>query len=243
VSILLGLGLVTAALILWPATSRPLAEGAGSAASARAAPGLRLARATRRGRRAERRIQSELADAVALIAAPLRAGVPPALALQSAVDALEPVGPLAATLQELSAAAAAGEGVATVWLHHADLLGSDDLRFLGQAWLLSEQAGAPLVEALARAEEVLRARHRSRERVASAAAGPRASMVVLALLPASGPLMGLAFGLGPADLYLSSWLSKASLMAGTLLGLAAWWWSRAIVRRAVDGGANAGQFR
>ena len=130
------------------------------------------------------------------------------------------------------AAGVAGEPVSTTWLSHGHRLDSDALRFVGQAWALSERTGAPLADALAASEEVLRARVRSRERLASAAAGPRASMGVLTLLPLSGPVVGLACGIGPWQLYFSTTWATTSLVVGVGFAMLGWWWSRAILERA-----------
>lgn len=130
------------------------------------------------------------------------------------------------------AAGAAGEPVSASWLSHGNRLDSDALRFVGQAWALSERTGAPLADALAASEEVLRARARSRDRLTSAAAGPRASMGVLTMLPLSGPVVGLACGIGPRELYFSTTWSTASLVAGIGFAGFGWWWSRGILERA-----------
>jgi tight adherence protein B len=139
------------------------------------------------------------------------------------------LGPL---LRDLVEATRSGGSLAEAWLHHADLHQSADLRFVGQAWALSERTGAPLADALASGEDVLRARATGRQRLAGAAAGPRASMAVLCLLPASGPVVGAALGVGPRSLYFSTPLATASLVLGVVLGLGAWWWSRRILGRA-----------
>ena len=233
--------MVLVAVAVWPCGAARFPAVGHRYCSGVADPGRRRQgnHGRRDGRRARLRLQSELADAVALVAAPLRSGVPPAGAVRAAAEALEPDAALAAPMRELCEAAASGDSLAKVWLHHAEVLDGADLRFVGQAWLLSERTGAPLAEALARAEEVLRSRHRAQERVASAAAGPRASMAVLAVLPLTGPLMGLAFGLGPTDLYLGSPASTVSLGVGVALALLAWWWSRRIVAAALRSGACA----
>jgi tight adherence protein B len=139
------------------------------------------------------------------------------------------LGPL---VDDLSEAAARGDPLAGVWLWQAQAHRSPDLAFVGRAWGLSELTGAPLADALACGEQVLRARSRGRERLAAAAAGPRASMAVLCLLPASGPVVGMLVGVDPATLYFSSPVATASLVLGIGLGLGAWLWSRRILRGA-----------
>lgn len=185
-----------------------------------------------RGAAAAAGSEAELAELVALLAAPLRAGVAPPVALAAVQPVLTEGTPFVALVADLRAASVAGEQVAPVWAAHADSDGSADLRFIAQAWALSEDAGAPLADALATVEEVLQAKVRARERLASATAGPRASMAVLCLLPVSGPVVGLAMGLGPGRLYLSSPVATASVGLGAALALLAWWWARRILARA-----------
>lgn len=173
-----------------------------------------------------------LADLLALVAAPLRAGVPAAASLAAGAAAVQDDPLLVRLVDDLVATGARGEQLSGTWLSHGRQLDSDALRFVGQAWALSERTGAPLADALTTSEQVLRARIRSRERLASAAAGPRASMGVLALLPISGPVVGLACGIAPRELYFATTWSTVSLLLGIAFAGFGWWWSRNILRRA-----------
>ncbi|KQU65392.1 hypothetical protein ASC58_18115 [Phycicoccus sp. Root101] len=235
----LTLGLVVAAVLVWP--GRRVGSGR------RVWPGRRVGRDAvgpscrdewppRPRRPHPRRVvvaaEGRLADLLGLVAAPLRAGVPATTSLEAGAAAVADDRVLGPLLQELVSVGASGEPVSSTWRHHAALLDSEALRFVGQAWALSERTGAPLADALTASEQVLRARVRSRERLASAAAGPRASMTVLALLPLSGPVVGLACGISPRDLYLSTTWSTASLVAGVVFAGFGWWWSRSILARA-----------
>jgi len=174
--------------------------------------------------------EAALAELVSVLAAPLRVGVVPAAALAAAEPSVDDPA-LAPLVRELVVATRTGASAAEVWLAQADSHDSADLRFVGQAWALSERTGAPLADALDSCEGVLRARERGRARVASAAAGPRASMAVLCLLPASGPLVGAAVGVDPMSLYFSSPAATGSLVLGLFLAVGAWWWSRRILAR------------
>jgi tight adherence protein B len=168
---------------------------------------------------------------LSLVSAPVRAGVPPGRALQAARTTVRD-GAWGALLAELVEQALAGAPLAPVWSRWSERLGSAELSFVGQAWGLSERTGAPLADALDSAVAVLEARRRSRERLAAAVAGPRASMAVLCLLPLSGPLVGLACGIGVRELYLGTPAAALSLVTGLVLAGFALWWSRRILRGA-----------
>lgn len=226
------IGFLVATVILWPVSGGrlPTRDG-GPRSTVVRTPGVGRRRGWRDGARRVH-FDAALAELVAAIAAPLRAGVVPVTALAAAEPGCRDDPALAPLLRELVETTRVGASAAEVWLRHAVFHGSADLQFVGQAWALSERTGAPLADALASCEEVLRARERGRERVASAAAGPRASMAVLCLLPASGPLVGVAVGVDPAALYFSSPVATGSLALGLVLAAGAWWWSRRILGRA-----------
>jgi tight adherence protein B len=228
--------LALAAVLLWPAARWANAAAPDVAPRGAGARNAASSWAGHRRRRARARLQSDLADFVALLAAPLRAGATPALAVVAVARSMAPRSELRPLLVDLVQAEPAGWGLSAVWLEHAERLQSADLLFVARAWHLTERTGAPLADALVSVEEVLRARQRARERVATAAAGPRSSMAVLVALPCAGPLVGLAFGIGPRSLYLSSAASLASGVLGLLLGALAWLWAR----RILDGALRTG---
>jgi tight adherence protein B len=236
--------LAVVAAVLWPGTRLPVLRPApGSLTSRRDAeeagrPGPARGRAGR-ARRSQARLQGDLADFLSLLAAPLRAGATPALAVVTVARAMSPGPELRALLVDLVSAEPADSGLTMVWLRHAERLDSEDLRFVARAWRLTEHTGAPLAEALVSVERVLRSRQRARERVATAAAGPRSSMAVLVALPCAGPLVGLAFGIGPVALYLSSPAALGSALLGLVLGLLAWVWARRIISAALCTGSAA----
>ncbi|MDF2090898.1 hypothetical protein P0Y31_00940 [Knoellia sp. 3-2P3] len=189
----------------------------------------------------------ELADLLEVLGPPLRAGTSVGAAVEVAGRAMA-AGDLSAggsrlgsLVGDLSAAASAGRSLAEVWNDAASAARSADLQFVARSWTLSEQTGVPLSVALATAARSVRARQAAEQALAAATAGARASMGLLALLPASGPVVGLLFGLTPVDLYGRSTGSALCLLAGGALGVTGWLWSRTILRRALRPGAVAAQ--
>ncbi|MFC8504431.1 type II secretion system F family protein [Pedococcus sp. NPDC057267] len=223
--------LAAAAVLAWPRAGRPSPQW--SAGSVEVAPGVSWrARLPGAGSRRARHSRDEaLGELLALVAGPLRSGAPAAVALDAARSALGP-GSLDGLVADLVATGQRAEPLAPVWSRWANRLTSDELAFVASAWALTEDTGAPLADALETSLDVVRARRRAADRVASAAAGPRASMLVLLLLPLSGPLVGLACGIGPRTLYLSSPAATGSLLAGLVLAVLARWWSARILAKA-----------
>jgi tight adherence protein B len=235
--------LAAAAVLLWPgrrdtaAVVWPHREPHPTSGVAAGLPGGLLARARRalaggRASRTRPRID-DLAELVEVLVPALRSGASTATAVELAAHALAPAGSLGALPAELLRSARAGESLAEVWARAAGGSASDEMRFLARAWALSEDTGVPLAAALATVARSLRTRQSALAALAAATAGARASMVLLALLPATGPAIGLLFGLTPLDLYGRSPVAAAALLAGTVLGLCGLLWSRSILRRAV----------
>jgi len=110
--------------------------------------------------------------------------------------------------------------------------GDRDLAFLAAAWQLADEFGVATAPAARASATVLRERAASDDRRRVLAAGPRASMWLLTVLPLSGPVVALLLGLPVVEVYGSG----ASLLAGSFgLGLTAlgWVWSRTVLRRAL----------
>jgi tight adherence protein B len=189
----------------------------------------------------------ELAELLDVLVPPLRAGTSVSAAVDVAARAVGARGVpdggrrLGGLVGDLAAAARAGRPLADVWNDAASTSRSRDLQFVARSWTLSEQTGVPLSVALATAARSVRARQSADRALDAATAGARASMGLLALLPASGPVIGLLFGLTPVDLYGRSTASALCLLVGTVLGGTGWLWSRAILRRALRPAAVAAQ--
>ncbi|EWT03694.1 hypothetical protein N865_09475 [Intrasporangium oryzae NRRL B-24470] len=134
---------------------------------------------------------------------------------------------------ELAEAARQGSSVAAVWADYADRTGSRELTFVAAAWRLSEDTGVPLAVAVERAAAGLREARTRQRKVAVAVAGPKATVAVLTVLPLTGPLFGLACGVGPAELYGGRPVATASATCGVLLMVVGRLWCRRMIRRAV----------
>ncbi|KGN33993.1 hypothetical protein [Knoellia aerolata] len=107
-----------------------------------------------------------------------------------------------------------------------------DLALLAAAWRLSEELGVASAPAARLTAEVLRERGAGAERRTVLAAGPRASMWLLTLLPLSGPIVALLLGLPVGDVYGHGVAGAAALAGLSLTGLG-WAWSRRLLSRAL----------
>lgn len=239
-----------AAVVLWPGGVLPGPYGAAldgprrRVDEARATdaphdrPGARRwqsvpARVTRWRTRRSGADLDELADLLEVMVPALRAGASVPAAVGLAGRAVARDGHLHGVVERLMRAADRGEGLPAVWADAAASSDTPGLDFVARAWALSEQTGTPLSVALATAARSLRAQRAAARALAASTAGARASMALLALLPATGPAIGLLFGLSPLDLYATSTASTLSLLVGAVLGTAGWLWSRDILTRAL----------
>ncbi len=181
----------------------------------------------RRGRAAER-AATEMLDVLDALAPALRAGLPPIAALRlvtrsASAEAITGSGRSSSlgsgALHDLAEAAAQGGPLAPTWSAYADALSSSDLRLVASAWSLCDTLGSPLAPTVATVADVVRRRRTVRQRVDAASAGPVATMRVLTALPLTGPLVALAVGVSPGDLYAEP-AGAASLAVGLVLLLA-----------------------
>lgn len=139
-------------------------------------------------------------DAVAAVAAELRAGLPVGTALVAAETALE--GP-----------AVVGDSAAAV------------ARRVRSAVALAESSGAPLADVLERLDAHLRAVDRTRATVSAQAAGARASAFLLAAMPAAGVGLGFLIGVDSLHILLHTPLGVACLMGSVALQLGGLAWA------------------
>jgi tight adherence protein B len=102
---------------------------------------------------------------------------------------------------------------------------------------VAERSGAPLANILEQYAAQLDAHLDGVAARETALAGPRATVVLLAWLPAVGLCLGFALGVNPFEVLTGSPLGLAVLVAGAFLMVAARAWSRALIGRA--GGATS----
>lgn len=198
----------------------------GVAAAALAATGGLLGRdlATARRDAARRR---ELRSAVSVLVGELQAGTSPPAALAAAGAA----GPtLSSTFRTAAESARRGHDAG------AELASADDpdVRLLGVAWQIGEATGSPVAGVLESVALDLEAGDARRRDVAVALAGPRASAVLLGLLPVLGIALGAAMGAQPIGLLFGTSGGQLLCCAGVLLDVAGVLWIRRILRRAVS---------
>lgn len=234
--------LAVLACLLWPERERPAACAARGptgrrgpapevlSSSAVARLGALLGRLGAGGRR---RDDDWVADFAEVVAVGLEAGLDlPSAAVASARSPA--VRRRAPWLEErLDASVRDGRGVTALIAGH-DLVAAEerrDLQLLVTAWRLAEQVGAGASAVTASAAASVRERRVAADRTAVVVAGPRASMVLLSLLPLAGPVGAALVGLPPGRLY-DSVVARVLAAAGLVLSAGGWWWARSLLRRA-----------
>jgi hypothetical protein len=162
-----------------------------------------------------------------------RAGGGPGVAGRSVDEAVAPAADIDRLVGALLHVSDRAEPTSPVWAHWAQRSGSAELALVAAAWRLSETTGAPLASAVERAVRALLDARARRGKVAVAVAGPRATVMVLTLLPLTGPLFGLACGIDPATLYLGSPMSTGCVVLGLVLVWSGRFWCTRMVGQAV----------
>ena len=174
--------------------------------------------------------RSRALDALSLLAAELRGGRPPAVALAAASDVA--AGPARDAFVAAATAARLGGDVAAA-MSVAGSAVADVLRALAACWQVCSEAGSGLAAAIERLEEGLRAAEAQRRAVAAELAGPRATAQLLAVLPVAGIGLASALGAHPVRLLLHTALGLACLTAGLVLDALGVLWTRRLVATAV----------
>lgn len=207
--------------------------GPAGAVAAALAVGTGLVRwRARRGEIRAAKATADLASALGLLAAELRAGAHPAVAAETVT---EDAGPAAArALRLIAATARLGGDVAGALQReaHATPALQRPLAQLAAAWTLAQDQGIPLAEVLDAVRRDLDHRVRAGRRLQAALAGPRATAAVLAVLPVLGLVLGQTVGAQPWRVLTGTAAGQALLLAGTALSCAGLAWSARLITRA-----------
>ncbi|MFD4864571.1 type II secretion system F family protein [Streptomyces sp. NPDC058412] len=198
------------------------------------AAALPLLRRWLRVRERERARAARAAEVVALCGAvvgELRAGAQPGQALTAAMrrTVAVPGGPGAAEAGVLAAAAFGGD-VPGALRQAAKEPGAQGLAGMAACWRVSVDGGAGLAAGLDRLEGALRAERDRQASLRAQLAGARSTVLVLALLPLVGLLIGTGLGADPLRVLLHTPMGWGCLLAGALLEALGLLWCRRIVR-------------
>ena len=161
------------------------------------------------------------------LAGELRAGQPPVLALEHAVEVWAELEPAAAT-------ARLGGDVPTALRRLGALPGAGGLVEVAAAWQVSAASGATMAVALARVADSVRRRRATARLVASELASAQATARLVAVLPVAVLGMGSGLGGDPWGFLLTTPAGLACLGVGTGLGLVGMRWIERIAGQAVD---------
>ncbi|MFF4950381.1 type II secretion system F family protein [Streptomyces chattanoogensis] len=180
--------------------------------------------AARSAERARDRRTAEVIGLCAAVAGELRAGRQPDRALlATGVPGLGEEG------AAVVAAARYGGDVPRALRTAAGLPGAEGLTGVAACWQVAVQGGAGLASGLERIAAGLRARSDQREELRAQLAGPRATALMLALLPVAGLAMGGALGADPLRVLLHTPAGWGCLAVGGLLEWGGMAWTARIV--------------
>jgi tight adherence protein B len=175
--------------------------------------------------------RSRSVEACAVLSGELRAGRPPAPALEAAASVA--CGPTATALRAAASAAALGGDVpATLTGASADSAVPELLRGLAACWAVCAATGSGLAAAVERLGEAERAAAEQRRAVEVELAGPRASARMLALLPLVGLLMAAGLGAAPLAFLIGSFPGRVCLVLGVGLEVVGLRWTGRLAARA-----------
>ncbi len=188
------------------------------------ASGYILLRRWRAHRRVSARQRQRGEDVVTLraLAAELRSGLAPALALQAAGSSAAAPRGIAARMLAAAAADAIGGDPAAV-LSDAAEAGSPAAA-LGAGWAVCRQTGARLAAPVSRIAQGAAADLRIARETAAAMAGARSSAHLLAGLPIAGLGLGAISGTGSIHVLLATSVGQLCLLVGVTLDVAGLAW-------------------
>nr|WP_256919700.1 type II secretion system F family protein [Streptomyces hilarionis] len=196
-------------------------------AGAAGVPLLRRARRAAEARRTRERRGDAVIALCAALAGEVLAGRQPGEALQRAARDSSGLGE---AQPSVLAAARFGGDVPDALTAAARQPGAEGLLGLAACWRVAVDRGAGLAAGLDRLEEALRAERDQRSDLRAQLSGPRATVVMLAGLPALGLLLGATLGADPLHVLLHSGAGLGCLLVGGALEAAGAWWALRIVR-------------
>ncbi|MFD9629210.1 type II secretion system F family protein [Streptomyces violascens] len=177
--------------------------------------------------RARARRADEVIAWCAAVAGELRAGRQPGQALAAGARDTAALG--AATASVVAAAKFGGD-VPGALREAAREPGAEGLAGVAACWQVAVDGGAGLASGLERLESALRAEREQQDALSSELAGPRTTVLLLALLPALGLVLGTAMGASPLRVLLHSPAGFGCLLVAAVLETAGVWWAARIVR-------------
>jgi tight adherence protein B len=233
--------LASVAIWSWPASSATARVVPRSGpASARLATSVH-SRLT--SRREVRRREREAVALVRALAAELRSGAPESAALTAASEAVarsassngsprarSPAAALSAVLAPAAAAVARGASLPAELGRLATQPGAGRLLPVAAVWTAAERHGAPVTALLDRLADAYDDEDAVRTELTASVAGSRASMLVLAALPAGGVLLGAAVGGHPWTWLFGRPLGWATCVVAAGLDAAGVGWTRWLLR-------------
>lgn len=171
------------------------------------------------GRQARQAAERRAAlQAIAALAAELRAGTPQNRALQLAGEAVWPAACGAVRLD--------GDVAEALRL---DARRTPMITPIAACWAVASRQGNGLAVAVTRVADLARVSEETRLQLSGQMAGPRATARILMTLPIFGIAMGMLMGVDPLDWLLRSPLGVCCLVVGGALAAAGYWWTSRIV--------------
>jgi len=164
------------------------------------------------------------------LAGELRAGRTTAEALAAVASG---AGPLEPGFAAAARAVLAGDDAFEELRRLAELPGAERLGSVVAAWSVAAAAGGRVAIVLERLSEAMESEDELRRELDAAMAGPRATMVLLALLPVLGLGLGQAVGASPVQLLVHRPLGWLLLAGAAVLDLGGVVATRAIARTAL----------
>lgn len=173
--------------------------------------------------RAAAKIRAACLDLLDALAAELRAGRPAPVALARAGA------PYPGLLVHTLGAHRLGGDLPAGLAEDAAAAGAPVLRRLSACWRVGESTGAGLADAVARLAVSSRESERVRLELAARTAEPRATMRVLAFLPAFGFVLGAGLGVNTLGWLFGTTAGRIVLVLGLTLEVLGWMWARRMI--------------